>query len=56
MAGCKRKIEFDRCRGERRDGRKKTREENAWSPRCGADGGLIEIRILFVGGKENGKT
>lgn len=31
------------------------REESAWLLRCGTDGGLIGIRIPFVGGKENGR-
>lgn len=53
LAECKRKIEFDRCRWERRGGRK---DESSWSPRCGTDGGLIGwIRIPFVGGKKNSK-
>lgn len=34
---------------EEMEGRRRGRK----TPRCGADGGLIEIRILFVGGKEN---
>lgn len=58
LAGCKRKIEFDRCRWERRGGRKDERGERlaaqVWHGRW-----LIGIRTPFVGGKENecrGKT
>lgn len=50
LAGCKRKIEFDRCRWERKDERKNEREENAWLPRCDRHDELIGcIHALFVG-------
>lgn len=39
----------------REEAEERTREESAWSPRCGADRELIGIRIPFVGGKENGR-
>lgn len=52
LAGCKRKIEFDRCRWERRGGRKDDRGERlvaqVWHGRW-----LIGIRIPFV---RKGKT
>lgn len=55
LAGCKRKIEFDRCRWQRRGGRKDERGERLVAQVCGADRELIGIRIPFVGGKENGR-
>lgn len=39
----------------REEAEERTREESAWSPRCGTDRELIGIRIPFVGGKENGR-
>lgn len=38
LAGCKRKIEFDRCRWERKDGRKKRKEERRERGRPGVTG------------------
>lgn len=38
----------------REKAKERTRERSVRSPRCGTDGGLIGIRIPFVGGKENG--
>lgn len=59
MAGCKGKIEFDRCRWERKAGRKGDREERERERERmvaqvrDADDGLIGwIRSSIVGGKE----
>lgn len=54
LAGCKRKIEFDRCRWERKDGRKNERGERVVT-QVWHDGLIGCIHAPFVGGKESSK-